>query len=64
MHCAGVIRVRDRQGRTIRHRCRNMLLVLQLSPGMRLLGPPFHERGSGCTGRQTVVCERDFLEPV
>jgi hypothetical protein len=41
-----------------------MLLVLQLSPGMRLLGPPFHERGSGCTGRQTVVCERDFLEPV
>ena len=38
-------------------------LLLQLSPGMRLLGPPYFERGSGCTGRQTVDCELDFLEP-
>ena len=38
-------------------------LVLRLSPGMRLLGPPYYERGSGCTGRQIVDCELDFLEP-
>src|SRR5262249_38864781 len=29
-------------------------LVIRLSPGMRLLGPPFHERGPGCTGRRTI----------
>jgi hypothetical protein len=30
---------------------------------MRLLGPPYSERGSGCTGLQTIVCPLDFLEP-
>jgi hypothetical protein len=38
-------------------------LTLQLARGMRLLGPPAYERGSGCTGRRTVVCQLDFLEP-
>jgi Dolichyl-phosphate-mannose-protein mannosyltransferase/Domain of unknown function DUF11 len=38
-------------------------LTLQLSRGMRLLGPPAYERGSGCTGTKSVVCRLDFLEP-
>jgi hypothetical protein len=38
-------------------------LTLRLAPGMRLLGPPAYERGSGCTGTQTVTCDLDFLEP-
>ena len=28
---------------------------------MRLLGPPFYQRGSGCTGTHPVVCKLDFL---
>jgi len=41
----------------------NVNLTIQLSSGMRLLGPPYSERGSGCTGLQTIVCPLDFLEP-
>jgi hypothetical protein len=41
----------------------SVTLTLQLAPGMHLLGPPAFERGSGCTGSQTVVCDLDFLEP-
>ena len=37
-------------------------LTLQLSRGVRLLGPPAFERGSGCTGTRSVVCQLDFLE--
>jgi 4-amino-4-deoxy-L-arabinose transferase-like glycosyltransferase len=41
----------------------SVTLTLRLASGMRLLGPPAFERGSGCTGSQTVVCNLDFLEP-
>jgi hypothetical protein len=40
----------------------DVLLTLQLSPGLKLLGPPFYERGSGCVGTSTLVCHLDFLE--
>jgi uncharacterized repeat protein (TIGR01451 family) len=39
----------------------NVELTVKLPPGMRLLGPPFYERGSGCTGSTTIVCNLDFL---
>jgi uncharacterized repeat protein (TIGR01451 family) len=39
----------------------NVVLTVKLPSGMRLLGPPFYERGSGCTGSTTVVCNLDFL---
>jgi uncharacterized repeat protein (TIGR01451 family) len=39
----------------------NLVLTVRLPSGMRLLGPPFYERGSGCTGSQTVVCNLGFL---
>ena len=39
----------------------NVVLTVKLPPGMRLLGPPFYERGSGCTGSTTIVCNLDFL---
>jgi Domain of unknown function DUF11/Dolichyl-phosphate-mannose-protein mannosyltransferase len=38
-------------------------VTIQLSPGMKLNGPPYTERGSGCTGTTTIVCDLDFLEP-
>jgi 4-amino-4-deoxy-L-arabinose transferase-like glycosyltransferase len=40
-----------------------VVLTIQLDPSMRLLGPPYHERGPGCTGTQTVTCQLDFLPP-
>jgi hypothetical protein len=40
----------------------NVVLTLRLSHGLRLLGPPFYERGSGCVGTTTLVCNLDFLE--
>jgi hypothetical protein len=40
-----------------------VVLTIQLDPSMRLLGPPYHERGPGCTGAQTVTCHLDFLPP-
>jgi len=39
-----------------------VLLTLKLSSGLKLLGPPFYERGSGCVGTSTLVCNLDFLE--
>ncbi len=39
----------------------DVVLTVNLPAGMRLLGPPFYERGSGCTGTQTIVCPLDFL---
>jgi uncharacterized repeat protein (TIGR01451 family) len=40
----------------------NVVLTVRLPSSMRLLGPPYYERGSGCTGSQTIVCNLDFLE--
>jgi hypothetical protein len=37
-------------------------LMIRLPQGMRLLGPPTHERGRGCKGRSTLACDLDFLE--
>ena len=39
----------------------NVVLTVKLPAGMKLLGPPFYERGSGCTGSTTIVCNLDFL---
>jgi len=39
----------------------HLVLTVRLPPGMRLVGPPFYERGSGCTGTSTIVCDLDFL---
>jgi len=39
----------------------DLVLTVRLPPAMRLVGPPFYERGSGCTGRSTIVCNLDFL---
>jgi uncharacterized repeat protein (TIGR01451 family) len=36
-------------------------LTIVLPEGMQLLGAPFHERGSGCTGTRTITCNLDFL---
>lgn len=38
-------------------------LILRLSSGMQLLGPPSYERGSGCRGTSTISCNLDFLLP-
>jgi hypothetical protein len=32
------------------------VLTVVLDPGLRLLGPPYTERGPGCTGTTTIVC--------
>ncbi len=40
-----------------------LFLTINLSPGMRLVGPPAFTRGSGCTGRSTLVCNLGFLSP-
>jgi hypothetical protein len=37
-------------------------LMIRLPQGMRLLGPPTHERGRGCKGSSTLACDLDFLE--
>ena len=39
----------------------DVVLTVRLPSGMRLVGPPFYERGSGCTGTRTIVCHLDFL---
>ena len=36
-------------------------LVISLPPTVTLLGPPYFERGSGCTGTQTVDCNLDYI---
>jgi hypothetical protein len=40
-----------------------VLLTIRLPPGVRLLGPPAYERGSGCTGKTTISCSLDNLSP-
>jgi len=37
------------------------LLVIDLSPGLQLLGPPAVERGPGCTGTTEITCNLDFV---
>jgi uncharacterized repeat protein (TIGR01451 family) len=39
----------------------SLVLALHLPDGMRLVGPPFYERGSGCTGTSNLTCDLDFL---
>jgi 4-amino-4-deoxy-L-arabinose transferase-like glycosyltransferase len=36
-------------------------LRIDLPAGMNLIGLPYHERGSGCTGTGTLSCDLDFL---
>jgi uncharacterized repeat protein (TIGR01451 family) len=38
-----------------------LVLTVRLPDGMRLVGPPFYERGRGCTGTRTITCDLDFL---
>jgi hypothetical protein len=40
-----------------------VLLTIQLPPGVRLLGAPVYERGSGCKGSTTITCSLDSLSP-
>jgi uncharacterized repeat protein (TIGR01451 family) len=39
----------------------NVLLEIELPPGLSLLGPPAFERGSGCTGTTLITCNLDFV---
>jgi hypothetical protein len=41
----------------------DVILTLELPPGAHLVGAPAYERGSGCTGADTVVCRLDSLSP-
>ncbi len=36
-------------------------LLIALPPGLALLGPPYYERGSGCTGVSDLDCFLDFI---
>jgi Ca2+-binding RTX toxin-like protein len=36
-------------------------VVIQLAAGLTLVGPPYYERGSGCTGAQTIDCFLDYI---
>ena len=38
-------------------------LTITLPDGLSLVGPPGYERGSGCRGERTIVCDLDFLQP-
>ena len=38
-------------------------LTISLSAALALVGPPYYERGSGCAGSATIVCDLDFLVP-
>ena len=42
---------------------RHVRLTVDLPRGMQLLGPPYYERGSGCTGTTRISCNLDFLGP-
>jgi uncharacterized repeat protein (TIGR01451 family) len=48
----------DYQGNTVANQ---LLLTVDLPPGMRLLGPPHYTIGSGCSGLSTIVCNLDYL---
>jgi 4-amino-4-deoxy-L-arabinose transferase-like glycosyltransferase len=39
----------------------HVTLVVHLPRGIQLLGAPYHDRGSGCTGRTTIVCDVGWL---
>ncbi len=39
----------------------HVVLTIKLPAGMRLAGEPSHDRGSGCTGSSTIVCDIGFL---
>jgi hypothetical protein len=41
----------------------DVVLTIDLPPGAALVGPPSYERGSGCSGTTTVVCDLDSLSP-
>jgi hypothetical protein len=41
----------------------NVVLTIDLPPGATLVGPPAYERGSGCIGTTTIVCNLDSLSP-
>jgi 4-amino-4-deoxy-L-arabinose transferase-like glycosyltransferase len=36
-------------------------LIVDLPRGIQLLGAPYHDRGTGCTGRTTIVCAVGWL---
>ena len=36
-------------------------LTIALPDGLKLVAPPYYERGSGCTGTQTIDCYLDFI---
>jgi hypothetical protein len=36
-------------------------LVISLPPTVSLVGPPYYERGSGCTGATTIDCFLDYV---
>jgi hypothetical protein len=40
-----------------------VVLTIELPPGLALVGPPYYERGPGCTGRSTITCPLDSLGP-
>jgi hypothetical protein len=40
-----------------------VVLTVALSPGMKLLGAPYYEHGSGCRGSRTVTCNLGGLLP-
>jgi hypothetical protein len=40
-----------------------VVLRIELPPGLALVGPPYHERGPGCTVASTVTCQLDSLGP-
>jgi uncharacterized repeat protein (TIGR01451 family) len=42
----------------------DVVLTIALPPGMRLLGPPAYERGSGCAGTTTITCDLVDLSPM
>jgi hypothetical protein len=39
----------------------HVTLIVKLPAGVELLGPPYHDRGPGCSGRSTIVCEIGWL---
>jgi hypothetical protein len=39
----------------------SLVLEVHLPNGMRLVGRPYYQRGSGCTGTSTITCNLDFL---
>jgi hypothetical protein len=39
----------------------SVTLTIALPAGLALVGPPAYERGSGCAGTATLVCDLDFL---